>query len=120
MLIDKAVAPPYPTLRPTKPIESSTFPVYGDLAPTLAGISRQPDPTVAHTLAVAAGYAYSDAETVAMMLARMGLADNNCLRVAMSVDAMFIQSTAQVTQSSGGSVVIVATAEPNRPTWSTG
>ena len=34
--------------------------------------------TVAHTLAVAAGYAYSDAATVSMMLARMGLQDNHC------------------------------------------
>jgi Lipase (class 3) len=108
MLIDRAIAPSYSTLRPTKPIASPTFPVYGDLGATLARVRQQPDPTVAHTLAVAAGYAYSDAETVAMMLARMGLADNHCLRVAMSVDAMFIESTAHVVQSSDGSVVIVA------------
>ena len=108
MLIDRAIAPSYSTLRPTKPIASSTFPVYGDLRATLARVRQQPDPTVAHTLAVAAGYAYSDAETVAMMLARMGLADNHCLRVAVSVDAMFIESTAHVVQSSDGSVVIVA------------
>ena len=108
MLIDRAIAPSYSTLRPTKPIASPTFPVYGDLGATLARVRQQPDPTVAHTLAVAAGYAYSDAETVAMMLARMGLANNHCLRVAMSVDAMFIESTAHVVQSGDGSVVIVA------------
>jgi hypothetical protein len=104
MLIDKAIAPSYSTLRPTKPIASSTFPVYGD-------------PTVTHTLAVTAGYAYSDPETVSMMLARMGLAENHCLRVAMSVDAMFILSTAHLVQSSDGSVVILAYrgTEPTNP-----
>lgn len=108
MLIENASAPPYSTLRTIKPVDSSTFPVYHDLAVTLAGADRQPDGAVAHTLAVAAGYAYSDSKTVAMMLARMGLADNRCHRVEMSVDAMFIQSTAHVIQSSDGSVVIVA------------
>ena len=122
MLIDRAIAPSYSTLRPTKPVASSTFPVYRDLGATLAGVGQQPDPTVAHTLAVAAGYAYSDPETVAMMLARMGLADNHCLRVAMSVDAMFIRSTAYLIQSSDGSVVILAyrgTEPTNLVNWLT-
>ncbi|MGW5152998.1 hypothetical protein [Rhodococcus koreensis] len=51
-------------------------------------VGQHPDPTVAHTLAVAAGYAYSD-PAVVMMLARMGLTENHCLQVAISVDAMF-------------------------------
>src|SRR3977135_3110043 len=122
MLIDREIAPSYSTLRPTKPVASSTFPVYRDLGATLAGVGQQPDPTVAHTLAVAAGYAYSDSETVAMMLARMGLADNHCLRVAMSVDAMFIRSTAHLVQSSDGSVVILAyrgTEPTNLVNWLT-
>jgi len=112
MLIEKSIAPPLPTLRPTKPTSSATFPVYHDLEALLAEEEQQPDQqppaTVAHTLAVAAGYAYSDAATVSMMLARMGLQDNHCLQVDMSVDAMFIRSTAYLIQSSDGSVVILA------------
>jgi len=98
MQIEKSIAPPLSTLRPTKPTSSATFPVYHDLEASLAEEQQQPDnkppATVAHTLAVAAGYAYSDAKTVSMMLARMGLQDNHCLKVDMSVDAMFIRSTA--------------------------
>jgi hypothetical protein len=97
MRIEKSIAPPLSTLRPTKPTSSATFPVYHDLEASLAEEQQQPDKkppaTVAHTLAVAAGYAYSDAKTVSMMLARMGLQDNHCLKVDMSVDAMFIRST---------------------------
>src|SRR5258707_1901409 len=112
MRIEKSIAPPLSTLRPTKPTSSATFPVYHDLEASLAEERQQPDKkppaTVAHTLAVAAGYAYSDANTVSMMLARMGLQDNHCLQEAMSVDAMFIRSTAHLIQSSDGSVVILA------------
>jgi hypothetical protein len=112
MRIEKSIAPPLSTLRPTKPTSSATFPVYHDLEASLAEEQQQPDKkspaTVAHTLAVAAGYAYSDAKTVSMMLARMGLQDNHCLKVEMSVDAMFIRSTAYLIQSSDGSVVILA------------
>ncbi len=126
MLIEKSIAPPLPTLRPTKPTSSATFPVYHDLEALLAEEEQQPDQqppaTVAHTLAVAAGYAYSDAATVSMMLARMGLQDNHCLQVDMSVDAMFIRSTAFLIQSSDGSVVILAyrgTEPTNLVNWLT-
>jgi Lipase (class 3) len=126
MLIEKSIAPPLPTLRPTKPTSSATFPVYHDLEALLAEEEQQPDQqppaTVAHTLAVAAGYAYSDAATMSMMLARMGLQDNHCLQVGMSVDAMFIRSTAYLIQSSDGSVVILAyrgTEPTNLVNWLT-
>ena len=126
MLIEKSIAPPLSTLRPTKPTSSATFPVYRDLEALLAEEEQQPDQqppaTVAHTLAVAAGYAYSDAPTVSMMLARMGLQDNHCLQVDMSVDAMFIRSTAFLIQSSDGSVVILAyrgTEPTNLVNWLT-
>ena len=126
MLIEKSIAPPLSTLRPTKPTSSATFPVYHDLEALLAEAEQQPDrqppATVAHTLAVAAGYAYSDAATVSMMLARMGLQDNHCLQVDMSVDAMFIRSTAYLIQSSDGSVVILAyrgTEPTNLVNWLT-
>src|SRR5882757_4671071 len=126
MRIEKSIAPPLSTLRPTKPTSSATFPVYHDLEASLAEEHQQPDQqppaTVAHTLAVAAGYAYSDATTVSMMLARMGLLDNHCLKVDMSVDAMFIRSTAYLIQSSDGSVVILAyrgTEPTNLVNWLT-
>ena len=100
--------------------------MYHDLEALLAEEEQQPDQqppaTVAHTLAVAAGYAYSDAATMSMMLARMGLQDNHCLQVGMSVDAMFIRSTAYLIQSSDGSVVILAyrgTEPTNLVNWLT-
>jgi len=108
VFIEKAIAPPYTTLRPLKPRRTGTFPVYDDLAARLCDVEKTPDPTLAHVLATAAGYAYSDAETVSMMLARMGLESNHCLKVAMAVDAMFIESTAYLIQSQDGSVVILA------------
>jgi Lipase (class 3) len=126
MRIEKSIAPPLSTLRPTKPTSSATFPVYHDLEASLAEEPLQPDnkapATVAHTLAVAAGYAYSDAQTMSMMLARMGLKDNHCLKVDMTVDAMFIRSTAYLIQSSDGSVVILAyrgTEPTNLVNWLT-
>src|SRR6476620_30228 len=121
MLIEKSIAPPLSTLRPTKPTSSATFPVYHDLEALLAEEQQQPA-TVAHTLAVAAGYAYSDAKTVSMMLARMGLQDNHCLQVDMSVDAMLIRSTAYLIQSNDGSIVILAyrgTEPTNLVNWLT-
>ncbi|MEV0292666.1 lipase family protein [Nocardia sp. NPDC050710] len=108
MLIEKSIAPSLDTLRPTKPTSSPTFPVYDHLEAALTKVEQQPDPTVAHTLAVASGYAYSDAETVSTMLARMGLTGAHCLGMHMTVDAMFIRSTAYLIQSSDGSVVILA------------
>jgi len=122
VFIDKAIAPPYSTLRPLKPTDSATFPVYQDLAAKLCEAEKAPDPTAAHTLATAAGYAYSSAETVSTMMARMGLESNQCLTVAMTVDAMFIESTAYLIQSQDGSVVILAyrgTQPANLISWLT-
>lgn len=108
MLIESAIAPSYTALRPLKPRKSATFPVYDGLANTLSKALDAPDPTVAHVLAVAAGYAYSDAATVSMIMARMGLAENHCLMVGQYVDAMFIDSTGFLVQSEDGSVVILS------------
>ncbi|HSV37733.1 MAG TPA: lipase family protein [Nocardioidaceae bacterium] len=122
MLIEKATAPSYATLRPLKPIRSSGFPVYDDLAARMREVEKVPDPTVAHVLAAASGYAYSDAATVSMIMARMGLESNHCLKVAQSVDAMFIESTAYLVQSQDGSVVVLAyrgTQPANLVNWLT-
>lgn len=106
--IREASAPSYDALRPLKARTTATFPVYHDLPAWLAKADTHPDATVAHVLATCAGYAYSDVETVAMMMARMGLEDNACRAIDMAVDAMFIQSTAFVVQSGDGRAVIVA------------
>ena len=43
MLIEKSIAPPLPSLRPTKPTSSATFPVYHDLEASLTEEEQQPD-----------------------------------------------------------------------------
>jgi hypothetical protein len=107
MLTAEATAPTYETLRPLRSSTSSTFPVYRDLVDKLVGASLHPDSTVAHALGTCAGYAYSDERTVAMIMARMGLANNRCRKVEQRVDAMFICSTSYLLQSECGRVVIV-------------
>jgi hypothetical protein len=120
--MQKAIAPSHQALRPLKPARTSTFPVYPDLVTKLVSATAHPDDTAAHTLAVAAGYAYADAATLAMIMARMGLADCHCLMLGQYVDAMFIDSTAFLIQSSDGQVVILAyrgTQPTNLISWLT-
>ena len=73
------------------------FPVYANLADGLVAAHHvdtgERDATVAHVLATCAAYAYSDAETVATMMTRLGLDANACVRITQTVDAMFIFST---------------------------
>ncbi len=113
---DQARAPSLALLRPfraAQEVTSPTFPVHHDLVETLLSAHAAPsdpprwDPIVAHVLATLAGYAYSDAATVATMAARLGLVDNRCAMVAQSVDAMFICSTAFLVQSRCGRVAIL-------------
>ncbi|MGB7217422.1 MAG: hypothetical protein WBD07_01330 [Vicinamibacterales bacterium] len=66
------------------------------------------DATVAHVPAACAAYAYSDADTVATMMTRLGLEANACVRITQTVDAMFIFSTAYLVQSRCGRVVVLA------------
>jgi hypothetical protein len=108
MFIADSIAPSYEELRPFKPSTTSTFPVYPDLADTLVDAQAHPDDTVAHVLGTCAGYAYSTADTVAMIAARLGLNDNRCRMIGEYVDAMFICSTAFLVQSQDGRVVILA------------
>ncbi|HUL72208.1 MAG TPA: lipase family protein [Vicinamibacterales bacterium] len=89
----------------------SPFPVYAQVADDLAAAHRadtgERDGTVAHVLATCAAYAYSDADTVATMMSRLGLEANACVRITQTVDAMFIFSTAYLVQSRCGRVVIL-------------
>jgi hypothetical protein len=89
-------------------LQANPFPVYDNLAAKLIATTSMPDPVVAHVLAVASAYAYSDAATESMMLARMGLTRNHCMTVSQNVDGMFIDSSAHLLQSSDGSVAILA------------
>ena len=53
------------------------------------------------------GYAYSDIDTVALVMARLGLDGHACVRIAQVVDAMYVFSTAFLVQSRCGRVVIL-------------
>ncbi len=108
-IIRDQVGPTYGELRPGKSPETATFPSHPDIVATMAkdGLEH-PHPDIAHVLATCAGYAYSDAGTVSMMMTRMGLENSRCREISRSVDAMLIRSTAHVVQSRDGRVVIVA------------
>ncbi|PVG83627.1 hypothetical protein DDE18_04675 [Nocardioides gansuensis] len=96
-------------LEPLKdPAAMPRFPVYPNLAETLNETVDHPDDTVARVLATCAGYGYSTADTVAMIMSRLGLERNNTRMVALGVDAMLIVSTAFLVQSEDGRVVILA------------
>jgi hypothetical protein len=88
------------------------FPIYDQLVDDLLGAHDRPgaarNATVAHVLATAAGYSYSDIQTLATIMSRVGLEDHGCVRVAQTVDAMFIFSTAYLVQSRCGRVVILS------------
>lgn len=104
-----AVGPRYADLTPRRGI-----PVYPDLLDRLAAESVHPDPEIAHALATCSGFTYAnsagqgDSKIVATMMARMGLPENRCHPIELSVDAMYIDSTAFLVQSRNGQVVILA------------
>ena len=116
LLVQDATAPSVAELRPIVPEAPGVFPVYDDLQnkflnPVDPLVNTAPggaDRIIARTLAVCAGYAYSDAETVSTMMARMGFLGNRCRMIAMVDDAMFIVSTAFLMQSKDGRIVILA------------
>lgn len=88
------------------------FPIYPDPAGELLAAHQSEDgarnPTVAHILALAAGYAYADADTMSMMMSRVGFAESTTRCISETVDAMYINSTAYVTRSRCGRVVILS------------
>jgi hypothetical protein len=89
------------------------FPIHLDLptrllAACLPGTAPQRDPLVAHVLGTLAAYAYADTDTVAAMAGRLGLEGSGCVRVAQTVDAMLVFSTAYVVQSRCGRVAILS------------
>jgi len=114
VFLDSSTGPSFEALRPTGAAASDIhFPVYGDLIdrlvkPEIDPATSQPDPLTAHVLAVAAGYAYSDGQTVTEMMTRLGMEKCTCLTVSFRNDPMFVASTAHVIQSEDGRVVVVA------------
>jgi hypothetical protein len=104
---EDCVAPDYDRLTPFKTGPAKPFPIYQDLVGTLAAATIHPDETIAHVMAICSAYAYSDVETVASMMARMGLEENHCAMFEEYVDAMFITSTAFLVQSRDGRAVIL-------------
>src|SRR3954468_17403073 len=94
-LVQDAAAPSLAALRPVVAAEKDVFPVYEDLQerflrPSSPLVENEPDGAdrvIARSLAVCSGYAYSDAETVSTMMARMGFLGNRCRMVAMVNEA---------------------------------
>ncbi|MFC4588516.1 lipase family protein [Sphaerisporangium corydalis] len=118
-----AKAPSYDELRPYGHRETSGFPVYKDLEARLLEATGHPDPEIAHLMATCAAYSYSDPATLSMIMARMGLEDNQCRMIRTSVDAMLIDSTAFLIQSKSGKVGILCyrgTAPMNLIDWMSG
>jgi Lipase (class 3) len=101
------LGPGYTELRPYGPRTTTGFPVYPDLEEHLLHAVRHPDPVIAHVMATCAAYAYAGAETLSMIMARLGLERNHCRMVSSSVDGMFIRSTAFLVQSASGRAAIL-------------
>ena len=135
MLVARSIGPSFSDIRPLKPAEAEPssvgrFPVYPDLVDRLADPEiAQPDPTIAHALAVCATYAYatvagfcSEPDTLARMMARIGMPGNHTLMVADRVDVSFIVSNGFITQSADGRIAVLSYrgTEPFNPTnWLT-
>jgi hypothetical protein len=82
-------------------------PTYENLEDTLLNSTNCPDNTIAHVLATCSAYAYSDSDTLSLIMTRMGLEKNRCRMVAQYVDGMLIDSTAFLVESEDGKVVIL-------------
>ncbi|NUP15288.1 MAG: lipase family protein [Streptomyces sp.] len=109
--------PSFAALRPAKPpTDPSDFPVYPDLVDRLVEDARQPDPdgVVPHVMATCSAYAYagfqhqSDPETLSMIMARLGLEENDCRVFEQRVDALYIASAAYLIQDKDRRVAILA------------
>jgi hypothetical protein len=106
--------------RTVGPHSAAPFPVYPDLVGELLAAGATRNATVAHVLATCASYCYADLQTVATIMARLGMDGCRCVRIAQSVDAMYIYSTAFLVQSRCGRVAILCyrgTEPTNLGSW---
>ena len=89
---------------------TESFPVYPDLVDILVNPAKDDGSNVVirRVMATCSAYSYSDAKTLSMIMARMGLDKNDCLEISQSVDAMSIASTSFLVQSSDRRVVILS------------
>lgn len=83
------------------------FPIYADPVEALLAQGSERAATVAHILALSAGFAYADIDTMSMMMSRAGFADHDIVSISEFVDAMYIDSTAYVMRSACGRVAIL-------------
>jgi Lipase (class 3) len=110
----RAIGKSFDAMRPlkgsvrAKPGEGS-FPVYDNLEDRLSRAGAAgPDEVARHVCSVLAGWAYSNAETVADMMTRLGLQESRVRAFSVSNNSMFIQSTAYLVQSKDGRVALLA------------
>jgi hypothetical protein len=82
--------------------------VYPNLVEDLLRAGPEHNPQIAHVCAVLSGWAYSQPNTVAMMMVRMGLEQNRCRYIGLFNDTMFVCSTAFLIQSRCGRVAFLA------------
>ncbi len=125
MFVATATGPTFDQLRPLKPAvtaeseDRGAFPVHPDLLDRLLrhdpGADGQADPVVAHALSVCAAYAYAsvvgfgdEPDTLARMMARLGMPGNRVLMVAERIDAAFVVASGFLIQSADGRAVILA------------
>ncbi|MFS8201161.1 lipase family protein [Streptomyces sp. CWNU-52B] len=117
-----AKGPSFAELRPLKPGTDAGpgpgargFPVHPDLAERLLDDKGHPDPdgVVPHTMATCAAYAYAgyaqrgDPDTVAMIMTRLGLPENDCQVFEQRVDAMYIASAAYLIQDRDRGIAVL-------------
>jgi hypothetical protein len=89
------------------------FPIYRDPAGELLAAhppheGTTSNATVAHILSLASGYAYASVETMGKMMSRIGFSEHATVCVSETVDAMYVNTTAYLTQSRCGRVVILS------------
>src|SRR4051812_5335439 len=65
-------------------------PVYPNLKQVLLTEENHPYKEIAHALVTCSAYAYSDSDTLSMIMTRMGLENNRCRMITQCVDAMLI------------------------------
>ncbi|MEU6373136.1 hypothetical protein [Streptomyces sp. NPDC046909] len=108
--------PGFAALRPCKQeTDPSSFPVYPDLVDRLVANKEQPDPdgVIPHVMAVCSAYSYAgfqyrgDPGTLAVMMARLGLDENDIRLFEQRVDALYIASAAYLVQDKDRRIAIL-------------